>query len=81
MDLEEASSDGGASTCICLELPKNVTFVEVQAACLERFGNNKGSIIWLEKKVNTYACDIVERFNGLQQDFYSLYKDISQGFA
>ena len=66
VDLEEASSDDGrASTYTRLELPKNVTFVEVQVVCLECFGNNKGSILWLEKKVDTYACDIVERFNGL----------------
>ena len=44
-DSEDASSDGGASTCMRLELPKNATFVEVQAACLEWFGNNKGSIL------------------------------------
>ena len=48
-----------------LELPKNATFVEVQAARPERFGNNKGSIVWLEKKVDVYARDIVERFNEL----------------
>ena len=35
-------------------------------ACLERFGNNKGSIEWLEKKVNIYACDIVDWYNELQ---------------
>ena len=64
-DSEDASSDGGASIRTRLELPKNVTFVEVQAARLERFGNNKGSILWLEKKVDTYARDIAERFNGL----------------
>ena len=40
-----AFSDSGISTCTYLELPKNVTFVEVQAARLERFGNNKGSIL------------------------------------
>ena len=44
-DLEDASSNGGASTRIRLELPKNTTFIEVQAARLERFGNNKGSIV------------------------------------
>ena len=43
--MEEASSDGGVSIYTRLELPKDATFVEVQAACLERFGNNKGSII------------------------------------
>ena len=43
--MEEASSDSGVSIRICLELPKNATFVEVQMACLERFGNNKGSIL------------------------------------
>ena len=75
--MEVASSDGGASTRIRLELPKNVTFVEVQAARLEWFGNNKGSIVWLEKKVDVYARDIVEWFNELQQDFYSLHEDIS----
>ena len=40
-----ASSNSGASTRIYLELPKNATFIEVQAARLEWFGNNKGSII------------------------------------
>ena len=45
MDSEVASSDGSASIYICLELAKNVTFVEVQVARLEQFGNNKGSII------------------------------------
>ena len=44
MDSEVASSNSDISTYIRLELPKNVTFVEVQAARLERFGNNKGSI-------------------------------------
>ena len=38
-------SNGGASIYTRLELPKNVTFVEVQVACLEWFGNNKGSIV------------------------------------
>ena len=60
-----AFTDGGASICIYLELPKNVIFIEVQAACLERFGNNKGSIKWLEKKVDIYARDTVERYNEL----------------
>ena len=46
VDSEEVvSSDGGASTRTRLELPKNATFVEVQAARLEWFGNNKGSIL------------------------------------
>ena len=61
-----ASTDGSTSTYTCLELPKNIIFVEVQAARLERFGNNKGSIKWLEKKVDTYACDIADRYNELQ---------------
>ena len=65
-DSEDAFSDGGVSMCMRLELPKNATFVEVQAACLERFGNNKGSILWLEKKVDTYTCNIAEWFNDLQ---------------
>ena len=64
-DLEDASSDSGASTYTRLELPKNVTFIEVQVARLERFGNNKGSILQLEKKVDIYTCDMAERFNGL----------------
>ena len=64
-----------------LELPKNATFTEVQAARPERFGNNKGSIKQLEKKVDIYARDTVEQYNELQQDFHSLHKDISQGFA
>ena len=76
-----ASTDSGASTHTRLELPKNTTFVEVQAARPERFGNNKGSIEWLEKKVDIHARDIVDRYNELQQDFYSLHEDISQGFA
>ena len=63
--MEVASSNGGASIYIYLELPKNTTFIEVQVACLKRFGNNKGSIKWLEKKVDIYARDIVERFNEL----------------
>ena len=66
VDSEEASSDGGVSIYMCLELPKNVTFVEVQAACLEQFSNNKGSILQLEKKVDIYTYDIVEQFNELQ---------------
>ena len=77
VDLEVASSNNGVSIYTRLELPKNVTFVEVQAACLERFGNNKGSILQLEKKVDAYTRDIAERFNNLQQDFYSLREDIS----
>ena len=64
--MEVASTDGGASIRMCLELPKNATFIEVQVACLERFGNNKGSIEWLEKKVDTYARDIVDWYNELQ---------------
>ena len=56
-DLEVVSTNGGVSIYTCLELPKNVTFVEVQAACPERFGNNKGSIKWLEKKVDIYTRD------------------------
>ena len=79
--MEIASTDSGASIYTCLELPKNITFIEVQAACPERFGNNKGNIKWLEKKVNIYTRDTIERYNELQQDFHSLYKDISQGFA
>ena len=43
-DLEVASTDSGASMYTRLELPKNATFIEVQAARLERFSNNKGSI-------------------------------------
>ena len=58
--MEVASTDSGASMYICLELSKNAIFIEVQAARLEWFGNNKGSIEWLEKKVDIYACDIVE---------------------
>ena len=81
VDLEDASSNGSASICTRLELPKNTTFVEVQAARLERFGNNKGSILQLEKKVDVYARDIVEQFNKLQYNFYSLREDISQGFT
>ena len=61
-----ASTNSGASTRTCLELPKNIIFIEVQAVCLERFGNNKGSIEWLEKKVDTYARDTAERYNELQ---------------
>ena len=76
-----ASTNSGVSIYTRLELPKNVTFVEVQVARLEWFGNNKGSIKWLEKKVDTYARDIVDWYNELQQDFYSLYEDISQRFA
>ena len=60
-----ASSNSSTSIYTCLELPKNATFVEVQAARLEWFGNNKGSILWLEKKVNAYARDIAEWFNEL----------------
>ena len=45
MDSEVASSNGDISIYIRLELPKNITFIEVQVACLEWFGNNKGSII------------------------------------
>ena len=45
VDLEVASSDSSVSIYICLELPKNATFVEVQVACLKWFGNNKGSIV------------------------------------
>ena len=44
-DSEDAFSNSGVSTRICLELPKNATFVEVQTARPERFGNNKGSIL------------------------------------
>ena len=64
-DLEVASTDGGASMRTRLELPKNITFVEVQAARLEWFGNNKGSIKWLEKKVDIYARDTIEWYNEL----------------
>ena len=60
MDLEVASSNSSVSIYIYLELPKNITFVEIQAACLEQFGNNKGSIKWLEKKVDIYARDIAK---------------------
>ena len=77
MDLEVASSNDGAFIYTRLELSKNITFVEVQAARLEQFGNNKGSIIQLEKKVDIYTYDIAERFNKLQQDFYILHEDIS----
>ena len=80
-DSEVASTDGGASTRTRLELPKNATFAEVQAARPERFGNNKGSIEWLEKKVDAHARDTADRYNELQQDFHSLHEDISQGFA
>ena len=45
VDSEEASSNSNVSIYTYLELPKNATFIEVQAACLERFGNNKGSIL------------------------------------
>ena len=78
---EVASSNSGASIYTHLELPKNATFVEVQAARLERFSNNKGNILQLEKKVNTYTRDIAKRFNKLQYNFHSLREDISQGFA
>ena len=44
VDSEVASTNSGASIYTHLELPKNATFVEVQAARPERFGNNKGSI-------------------------------------
>ena len=44
VELEVASTDGGMSIRIRLELPKNIIFIEVQAACLEHFGNNKSSI-------------------------------------
>ena len=64
-DLEVASTDGGVSIYIYLELPKNIIFIEIQAACLERFGNNKGSIKQLEKKVDIYTHDIVEWYNEL----------------
>ena len=74
---EVASTDSGVSIRTRLELPKNAIFVEVQAARPERFENNKGSIKWLEKKVNIYTRDIADRYNELQQDFYSLYEDIS----
>ena len=72
-----ASTDGDTSIYTRLELPKNTTFIEVQVACLKRFDNNKGSIKQLEKKVNIYTHDTIERYNKLQQDFYSLYEDIS----
>ena len=44
-DSEDASSNSSASIYTRLELPKNATFIEIQAACLEQFGNNKGSIL------------------------------------
>ena len=64
-DSEVASTNSGASIRTCLELPKNTIFAKVQVACLERFGNNKGSIKWLEKKVDIYARDIAKRYNEL----------------